>query len=277
MKQLVIAIATLLLSGPMLFAQGEPLHVVVGVAPHAWLVEQIAPTNTHISPLVAAGIDPHTFEPTARQVRQLYKADLIVCSGIPFEERVYEKLPKTQQAKILRFPRVQCETDNEKEHDHSEEQHFWLSPASLTADAKLCAKQLTGLRPAAASMIAANLKSTLTEIARTTKTISPDLAKLKGERVYTFHPILDVLADEFGFTEVAIETEGKTPSPRQLRKIINQAKDDGARLIITHPQFDKKSAALVANAIGAELIEFDPLARNPLKNIESLTTALTKE
>ena len=104
--------------------------------------------------------------------------------------------------------------------------------------------------------------------------LSKILADSKGKRVYVFHPSLDALADEYHFEQIAIEHEGKQPSPRRLRQIIKQAKTDNATIILANPQFDIKSAAMTAKAIGAEVIEFDPLAHNPIENIERIANII---
>ena len=64
--------------------------------------------------------------------------------------------------------------------------------------------------------------------------------------------------------------EGKDPSPRDLTAMIKRAKQEGVRVIFVQPQFDRRSAAAIAQSIDGVVVPLDPLARDVLANLEAM-------
>ncbi len=67
-----------------------------------------------------------------------------------------------------------------------------------------------------------------------------------------------------------IEVEGKDPKPSQLKRLIEQARREGIRVVFVQPQFSTKSAALVAREIGGQVAFADPLAENWMANVREV-------
>ena len=68
----------------------------------------------------------------------------------------------------------------------------------------------------------------------------------------------------------AVEVEGKSPSPRQLAKLIKEAQEENVKVIFVQPQFDPKSAKAVAAAIGGAVVPLDALAENVAGNLRTM-------
>jgi zinc transport system substrate-binding protein len=73
-----------------------------------------------------------------------------------------------------------------------------------------------------------------------------------------------------------IEIQGKAPSPRQIQAAIRAAREAGARTIFVQPQFDARAAQSIARAIGGEVAPLDPLARDVLKNLQTMGNTIEK-
>ena len=72
--------------------RAAPLRAFAGIAPVAYLVERIGGPHVSVEVLVQAGKDPHIFEPTPRQVIALSQARLFFRVGMPFEDRLVERI-----------------------------------------------------------------------------------------------------------------------------------------------------------------------------------------
>ncbi|MDO8945870.1 MAG: zinc ABC transporter substrate-binding protein [Desulfocapsaceae bacterium] len=101
--------------------------------------------------------------------------------------------------------------------------------------------------------------------------ITQELAPFQGASFYVFHPAFGYFAHTYHLQQKAIETGGKSPSPRQLSSLITEAKTNKARVIFVQPQFDPKSASAVANAINGEVVPLDPLAEDVITNLKTMT------
>jgi zinc transport system substrate-binding protein len=82
-----------------------------------------------------------------------------------------------------------------------------------------------------------------------------------------FHPAWGYFADTYGLTQVPIEREGKEPGARALAALIDQAKREKTQVVFVQPQFDKRSAVQVAQAIGGAVVAVDPLAPDYIDNL----------
>ena len=58
------------------------------------LVRQIAGDFCKVIPLMGAGVDPHLYKPTARDMAAVVSADLVVFHGLKFEGKLSEALEK---------------------------------------------------------------------------------------------------------------------------------------------------------------------------------------
>jgi zinc transport system substrate-binding protein len=271
----------------------ERLLVLVGIAPEAYLVRRVGGGHVDVQVLLPAGRDPHLFAPGPRQMFDASRARLLVTVGLPFETRLAEKL--AGQASGLAIVDAAAGVDGASENDHAggqprrsgdghaegdhghaagEDPHVWLSPKLLKVQAENIAAALERVDPAHGGDYRDNLRTLLTEIDAADRRIAQTLAPIRGRTVYVFHAALGHFAEAYGLRQKAVEVGGKPPSPRQLSELIAEARADRAKVLVVQPQFDKRSAEIVAKAIGCRLLAADPLAEDVLKNLETLAADL---
>ena len=86
----------------------------------------------------------------------------------------------------------------------------------------------------------------------------------------TFHPAWGYFAADYGLHQLPIQVEGKEADMKHLQKLIDYAKKENIKVIFMEPQFSKKQAKVIANAIGGKVIAIDPLAEDWGKNLVSI-------
>lgn len=91
-----------------------------------------------------------------------------------------------------------------------------------------------------------------------------------------YHPALTYLARDYNLEQVAIEHEGKEPSAKHLATIIERARRDGMKRVFYQSEFPESSVAIVAEDIGAETVEINPLDENIFENIVTIATLITE-
>ena len=262
------------------------INVMVSIAPQKWLVDRLGSKAVDCEILVPAGQDPHSFEPKPRQTAHLAKARLYFTVGLPFEERLREKIEATgmparfidSAAGIAKIPSTEHESQERNgrhiHHDGEDDPHVWLSPKNLMLMAKNIGQALSEADPANARIYADNLRRLQEELAALHVSISSRLKPFAGAAFYVFHPSFAYFAHDYGLRQEAVEIEGKSPSPRQLQHLIAAARKDGVRVVFNQPQFDPKSAKAVAEAIGGRVIPLDPLAYDVAANLNLMATSI---
>ena len=106
--------------------------------------------------------------------------------------------------------------------------------------------------------------------------IKEQLNGIKNRNFIVYHPSWAYFAKRYNLNQIAIETEGKEPKPAQLANLIKEAKEENAKVIFVAPQFSKKAAKLIADEVGANVVEIDPLAKDWIKNMKNTADAFKR-
>ncbi len=262
------------------------LQVVAGVPPLAYLVEQIGAKHVNVDVLVQPGQDPHTFEPTPRQVMSLGNAAIFFKIDMPFENVLLDKVQEgnptlrivdTTRGIKKREMDAPCSHEaSGHEHDGGGEPdpHVWLSPPLLIIQANNVAAALCEADPTHAREYRKNLATLVDRIGTLHRRVTAMLAPYRGRSFYVFHPGFGYFADTYGLKEVPIETDSRSPTLPELRALTAEARSDGVTTIFIQPQSPQQSAQVVADAIGGTTVLLNGLAENVLSDIDDIATKL---
>lgn len=154
--------------------------------------------------------------------------------------------------------------------------HIWLSPPLLKVQAQRIVQALSEHDPAHQEHYRRKLTELESELDGLDAWIRQQLAPYQGRAFFVFHPSFGYFADCYGLRQVAIQVEGRTPAPQELRQWIELAQKEHASLILVQPQFDPRPARIVAEAIGARLAEINDLDREILATLRSLAQTLAE-
>ena len=210
-------------------AAGSALEVFVSIPPLKYLTDQVGESwvKTHV--LVASGQDPHTFAPRPAQVRLLARARIYFTVGLAFEhslvDRFHHSLPGLHIVDLAAvLPHRQTLSGHHASgQDQHEDPHIWLDPQKLKKMARVVASALSEIDPAHAMQYQANLQRVEARLEKVYTTIKAQLAPYAGSAIYVFHPAFGHFASAFGLRQEAVESQGKSPTPRQLARLIARA------------------------------------------------------
>jgi zinc transport system substrate-binding protein len=277
---LLVAVAATLVGAPSVPAAEDRLEVVVSILPQQWFVEQIGGPEVTVSVLVGPGHSPATFEPTPKQLARLQRADLFVASGVPFERGLVPRIAGMREKLRICGPLPDVAEADEHDHHghhhhhHDTDPHTWLDPAQARQMARTICDELSSLSPGRAALFAQRLAGVEEKLNQLEGDIRQQLAPYRGAEFFVFHPAFGHFATAFGLQQIAVEDQGHEPGAKQLARVIEQARQDGATAIIVQPQFSQKSASTVAEAAGLEVVVLDPLSPDYVNNLEHIATTL---
>ncbi|WP_295388848.1 zinc ABC transporter substrate-binding protein [uncultured Thiodictyon sp.] len=262
-----------------------PLSVFVSVVPLQTVVERIGGDQVRVRSMVQPGQNPHTYEPTPRQVADLSGAELYVRVGVPMEDAwlpriratnlglrvldVRDGLPLRPSDPVVPVDGTEAAHEG---HDHgAEDTHVWTSPPLVKSMAAAIRDALSQRRPGQAALFAANYARLAAELDALDAEIRLKLKPLQVRRFLVFHPAWGYYAQTYGLTQVAIEFEGKEPGPRALAGLIDAARAAGVRAVLVQPQFSPRAAQQVAAAIGGRVESVDPLSADYFGTLRRVT------
>jgi zinc transport system substrate-binding protein len=257
-----------------------PLDIFVSILPQKWLVEQIGGDLVTPHVLVDKGQEPHNFSPTPKQIATLFRARLYFTLDLEFEKAIIGRIKSSAQnlqiintaSGIDKIPISIVGQGKNMNSGHVEglDPHIWLDPRNLLLMAQNMARAMSAADPEHESVYDKNLKSITAKLDDLYKTLLQQLAPYRGASFFVFHPAFGYFAHAFGLQQRAVEAGGKSPGPKQLRALISLARSENVRVIFVQPQFDPKSAAAVASAIGGEVVPLDSLAEDVPGNLKKM-------
>ncbi|MBN1637160.1 MAG: zinc ABC transporter substrate-binding protein [Deltaproteobacteria bacterium] len=279
-KNLLIGIISLFLfsiCGSALGADSQTtIKAFVSILPQAYFVERIGGTHVDVEVLVGPGQSPATYEPTPKQMAGLSRAQIYFRIGTPFENGFIDKTQKTYQNLTIVDTRKGVPLRYFRNSNGAEipDPHIWLDPKRVKIQAHTIYETLSKFDSYHKSVFEINLQAFLVDLDRIDSEITHTLSAVKGGKLYVFHPAFGYFAESYGLTQVAVEIEGKQPSAKQLKGLIEAAKNDKVKVIFIEPQFAGKNAETIARAIGGAVVPINPLPEDYLENFRTMASLI---
>lgn len=259
-------------------------YVLVSVAPHKFFVERIAKNTVEVQLMVPAGASAHTYEPTPKQMMTVSKANIWFRIGEPFENRAIQALKSHHpNLEIVDLRQGLDLISADQGHVHcgcchgSVDLHFWLSARQAQIQAKTIADALGKAFPGYANFYQTNLEAFQQELKELDEKIKGILATLQNRNILVSHPAYAYFCRDYELQQYAIEVEGKDPTPQQMTRLLNLARQLNARAIFIQLQYNNKAAKLVADALGAHLIVLDPYSERYIATMLEIAHAFAKQ
>lgn len=281
-----------LLAGMMLIAAtalpaSAKTVAVVPIAPMAWMLEQLAQDQVQILTLIPPGASPHSYEITPRQMGELAGADIFFTLNLPLERQLLARLQAGRpQLKVIDLnrgivPRYFTVAEQEFEHHDAEPRHHhdehalpdphtWLNPLNAIIQAENMAAALPQ------QVDALSLQKLRQSLQQLDNRLHTALAPCQGQSFLVYHPSFGYLAQRYGLKQVAVEMEGKEPTPRRLARLVDQARTHGIKIIFVQPQFPQAAVQRLAEEIQGSVLVLDPLAYDYIANLQAMAENLQK-
>lgn len=232
--------------------------VLVSVPPQAWLAERVAGDLVDLRVMVPPGASPHSYEPTMSQMRQVHRAAVYGALGHPafsFERAWLPDIREVARSMEVVDTGAGCNAGGE-------DPHIWLDPDCALRMTDSLEAALARLLPAEEQAISEGAASARERIRQVGTEARELLAPHRGRSFMVFHPAWGHFARSFGLRQVAIEAEGKAPSPAELQRLVRRVSEEGIGTVFVQPQFSREAAEIVAAEANARVILLDPLRRD---------------
>lgn len=301
MKQtsILITILSFFLLTACVTKQANEAVVTVTIEPQRYFAEKIAGDKFKINCVVPAGQSPETYDPTPQQMIQIGRSIAYLRIGpIGFEQawmdKIRENNPKLQVFDTSEGMNLLTDTEDDDHahehgtHDHDAhageeahhhhhggvDPHIWSSIAGAKAVAWNTLNAFIELDPDNTEYFWQNYNKLVDEIDKTNTEIKQLLDPLTDRTFIIYHPALTYFANEFNLTQLCIEMDGKEPSPAQLKRLVETARANNARVVFIQQEFDQKNAELIAKETGCKLTVINPLAYDWTKEMIHIAKAL---
>jgi len=260
--------------------------ITVSVLPQKYFVERIVGDHFDINVMIPPGASPVTYEPTPKQMKELSVSDVYIRIGhIEFEKSWMKKLQSINpEMKIIDQSSVanliseehKHESHDHGHHHHGVDPHIWTSPKEVETQVGFIYNYFIKTYPEFKDEFTNNYEELLNEVTNLSMSLDSMLKPFEGRKFLIFHPALSYFARDYGLEQISIEIDGKEPTPANIQKIIEIAKEEKIKVVFVQKQFSTHNAQVIANEINGRVSQIDPLAYNWFENIKMIAEEIEK-
>jgi len=269
------------------------IKVLVTVLPEAGFVNAVGGDHVEVFVAVPPGADPHTYEPSARDMVEFSDADLYFTLGkgiLPLEDNLVSRLSSMNQGmKVVELSQgidLLTEEDTHgkipdppvgtvKDSHESPDPHIWISLKNIPVMVNHMSEALITLDPANEPYYKTNQDAFLANISITDRDIRTMLEKTQGKQFIASHASWGYFARDYGLRQVPIGQEGKEATSKEIESLIGNARNNGITIIVTEPQYSRKAADMISNSINGSVVEVDPLSPDVPGELRKLARILS--
>lgn len=199
-------------------AHAEPPRrtIVVTTSVLGALVRDLAGERFDVQVAIPNGLDPHDWEPSAKDVERLTRADLVVVNGLGLEEGLENALAQARRKGVRVFTaadhvairKVEYTDEASKAHDHGAgDPHLWTDPMAMKAVAGALVKELQ-------ADFGVDLGGRLSDLDRRLDALDADVRRTIGalpadrRKLVTGHESLGYFAGRYGLKLVGAVVPG---------------------------------------------------------------------
>ena len=240
------------------------INVATTIAPLGDFIMAVGGDKVEVTVLVPPGAEPHTYEPTPSQMKNVAKADLYIMNGGGLEFWMDKVLQINRDMLIVDSSRgVALVNETGGETDP----HIWISLRNAAIQVNNICTGLIQVDPANKDYYIQNRDDYLQKLKALDGELNQTFAA-KASRIFiVYHPAWTYFARDYSLDQVPILENEKEPGPKYLASVIDKARKNNITVVFVEPQYNPKSAVVIAKEMKASVETLDPLGQNYLEDM----------
>ena len=238
------------------------------------VVAAIGGDNIDVAVLLPPGAEPHSFQPTPKDVAALSKADLVFVNGVNLEEVLMSTLENAlDKAKIVAVSdgvqtiefagEVADNHEGETEDEHAHEgadPHTWTDPNNVMVWADNISRALSHGDPAHAAAYAANATAYKKQLGDIDQWVREQVTQVPeaNRKLVTDHAVFGYFAKRYGFEQVGAVIPGFSamaePSAQEMAALEDTIHSLGVKAVFTGNRVNPALSQRVADDTGVKLV-----------------------
>ena len=232
------------------------LPVVTSTTVFVDMIQQVGGDRVEAFSIVPAGSDPHTFQPTPRDVQRASRARVAVWNGLGLDEAAEEAVAELGVPDLVTVT-LSAGIEPIADDEHAGNPHLWLDPTLAERYVQRIRDGLIEADPANAATYTANADRYLGEIAELDAFAFEQIATIPPERrkLVTFHDAFPYLARHYGLEVVAVvlKSPGREPSAGEVAELVTQITAQQIPTVYKEPQLNARVLELAARDAGVQV------------------------
>ena len=227
-----------------------------------------------VTNMVPSATEPHDWEPSTNDLKNLEKADVFIYNGADMEPWADDLLVSRSDTLRVVEASENVElrtTDGEHEHAHEHEDadhhhgdfdpHVWLDPENAKIEMEAIRDALCAADPENSTVFQSNYEKYAAELDALDAEFREKLAPLPNRTIVVAHEAFGYLCDAYGLTQVGIEglSPDSEPDPGRMAEVIDFVREHSISTIFFEELVSPKVAEAIASETGAQAKMLSPL------------------
>lgn len=265
------------------------LKVYASIYPMYDFAKKIGKDKIDVKLMVPPGAEPHHWEPTAKLMAELKKADVFIYNGINMEMWVdkvigslnNENLIVVEASKgidLLKFDNYESEIYNHEGHGHEEgheeheedkhehhhgeyDPHVWLDPIRAIKQAENIKNALIKADEENKKFYEENFNEFAKKLRDLDRKYKEGLSDRKTDYIVVAHAAFGYMADRYGLEQISISglSPQEEPSAAKMARISELVREHGVKYIFFETLTSPKLAEVIAKETGAKTAVLNPI------------------
>ena len=260
MKIPSILIAFALASTAGRLSAAEPVKVVSFSSILTEIATDVGGNAVTVAGLVKPSMDPHEYEPTPGDLKQVGDAQLILASGKNIEHYLGKLQAGAGAGAVIvkvgdKFPSLEMKA--EEGGGVILDPHWWHDVTNVEKATKIVRDALIQVDPANKALFTRNAAASLAKLAALDEWVKQKVAELPRDKreLVTSHDAFQYFARRYGFKIYAIEgiSTEREASAKQVDELINTIKQEGVKAIFLEDKLNPKVSSEITRETGAKI------------------------
>jgi zinc transport system substrate-binding protein len=266
MRFAFLAIVSLILLFGCTSTQGSESNGKLKVVVTAYFLEDfikgVGKDKVQVENLLPDGANPHSFEPSPRDIQRAYSADIFIFNGAglePYAQQLSQSLPDSvlvlEASKGLSLLEA-----SDKDHGYFDP-HVWLDPLLAKEQVEKIRDALSKKDPANAEYYKLNAQAYIKRLDDLDSYLLEQTSKFKKKSYIGFHPSFTYFNKRYGLSYAGVieEFAGDEPSAQEMANIVQVTRENNIRAVFSEPFLDSRSANAIAKEINGKVLVLNPL------------------
>ncbi|MBT2657900.1 zinc ABC transporter substrate-binding protein [Bacillus sp. ISL-18] len=246
----------------------KKLQIVTTFYPMYYFAKKVAGDAANVELLIPNGVEPHDWEPTAKDMAKIQDADVFIYNSRYFElwtEKVLKSINDSNLKVVEASNGIKLmnalESEEGKEHTTAKDPHVWLSPVLAQQEVNTIAKAIEQADSRHKDQYQKNATALNSELADLDRLYKQTIDKATKKEFVTQHAAFGYLAKQYGLTQTPIAglSPDVEPTLGKLAELTELTKKKNTKVVYFEEMASSKVAETLAKEIGAKTEVLNPL------------------
>lgn len=262
-------------------SNSEKIKISASTYPMYYIANEIGRDNIDLEVLVPIGVDPHEYELSLKETKELEHTDLFLYNGQGLEhwgEKVSDNMKDKAKEVIKASDYVELlEVQENKEDDHQhtnhgdKDPHIWLDPINVDKIAKEFKNKLIIMDKENKDIYEKNYLELSNELKDLDNKYNNELSPRKQNTILVSHMAFAYLANRYDLEQIAVTgiSPHSEPSPKSISKLIDITHEKDIDHIFFEVLSSPKSVEMIAKEANLEVLKLNPIGGITKEQFES--------